>query len=203
MTLFPKLTYERRRILLLALLFALPVIAAYVLFLSGWRPSSTGNHGELVQPARPIDDAALTLLGGQSIRFSSLHGKWTFMAFSAAECLKPCESNLYKMRQVIAAQGKDADRVQSVFVVTDAKALDWLRYAIKDYPGMRVIVGPPAAVTALARQFTLPAGSPLDNLNRIYLVDPLGNFMMSYPADADPSGMRKDLTRLLRVSRIG
>jgi hypothetical protein len=49
----------------------------------------------------------------------------------------------------------------------------------------------------------LPAGSPLDNLNRVYLVDPLGNFMMSYPADADPTGMRKDLARLLRISQIG
>jgi hypothetical protein len=90
-----------------------------------------------------------------------------------------------------------------VLVVTDLKALDLLRYAVKDHPGMHVIVGPPEAVTELARQFTLPAGSPLDNLNRIYVVDPLGNFMMSYPADADPNGIRKDLARLLRASRIG
>jgi hypothetical protein len=68
---------------------------------------------------------------------------------------------------------------------------------------MRAVIGPPEAFDALAREFTLPAGSPLDNLNRIYLVDPLGNFMMSYPADADPTGMRKDLARLLRISQIG
>lgn len=189
--------------LLLAVLFAAPVIAAYALYLSGWRPSSTGNHGELVQPARPVADATFTLLDGKSIHFSELHGKWQLIAFGGAECLKPCERNLYKMRQVIEAQGNDADRLQSVFVVTDTKALDWLRYAIKDYPGTQVVIGPPEAVTELAHQFVLPAGSPLDNLNRIYLVDPLGNFMMSYPADADPSGIRQDLVRLLRVSRIG
>ena len=107
------------------------------------------------------------------------------------------------MRQVVAAQGENADRVQTVFIVTDPKTLDWLRDAMKDYPAMQVIVGPPDGVKKLVEQFTLPAGSPVDDLNRIYLVDPLGNFMMSYPGDADPSGLRKDLTRLLRVSRIG
>jgi cytochrome oxidase Cu insertion factor (SCO1/SenC/PrrC family) len=137
------------------------------------------------------------------MRFRELHGKWTLLTFSAAECLKPCERNLHNMRQVIAAQGDKAGRVQSVLVVTDSQALDLLRYAVKDYPGMHVIVGPPEAVAGLVLQFTLPAGSPPDNLNRIYVVDPLGNFMMSYPADADPNGIRKDLARLLRASRIG
>lgn len=194
---------SRRKILLLAALFTLPVIVAYALYFSGWRPAATGNHGELVQPVHPIADAALTRLDGGSMRFRELHGKWTLLTFSTAECLKPCERNLHNMRQVIAAQGDKAGRVQSVLVVTDLKALDLLRYAVKDYPGMRVIVGPPEAVAGLARQFTLPAGGPLDNLNRIYVVDPLGNFMMSYPADADPNGIRKDLARLLRASRIG
>ncbi len=193
----------RRKLLLLASLFLLPMLVAYALYYSGWRPEAVHPHGELVQPARPLADAALILLDGKPMRFSGLRGKWTLVTFSSAECLKPCERNLTKMRQVIAAQGKEAERVQSVLVVTDGKALDWLRYAIQDYPGMRVITGPADSVTALAREFTLPAGGPLDNLNRVYLVDPLGNFMMSYAADADPTGMRKDLARLLRISQIG
>lgn len=194
---------SRRKIVLLAALFALPVVVAYALYFSGWRPDATGNHGELVQPPRPIADAALTLLDGKPMRLHELHGKWTLITFSPAECLTPCTRNLYTLRQVIVAQGEKAHRVQGVLVVTDGGALDLLRFTMKDYPGVRAMLGPPQAVTALARQFTLPAGSPLDNLNRIYLVDPLGNFMMSYPADADPNGIRKDLARLLRASRIG
>jgi hypothetical protein len=125
------------------------------------------------------------------------------LTFSTAECLKPCERNLHNIRQIIAAQGNEAHRVRGALVVTDGKALDWLRYAIKDYPGLQVVIGPPPAVNSLAQQFVLPAGSPLDNLNRVYLVDPFGNFMMSYPADADPAGINKDIKRLLRVSQIG
>ncbi|MCR4346856.1 MAG: SCO family protein [Sulfuricaulis sp.] len=203
MTASVKRAAARRKILMLAALFALPVIVAYGLYFSGWRPAAFGNHGELVQPARPIVDAALTLLDGKTLHFRELRGKWTLIVFSPAECLSPCERNLVKMRQVMAAQGQNAERVQSLIVVTDAKARDWLKYAIKDYPGLRAVVGSSEAMEALARQFALSVGSPLDNLNRIYLVDPLGNFMMSYPADADGNGIRKDLARLLRVSRIG
>ena len=199
----PTQASSRRNILLLALMFALPVIVAYALYYGGWRPGSTGNYGELVQPARPLEDAALTTLDGKALRFSELHGKWTLIAFSAAPCLSPCERNLYKMRQVIAAQGENATRAQSVLVMTDGKALDRLRGAVREYPRTRVVIGPPDQVAGLVRQFALPAGSPLDNLNRVYLVDPLGNFVMSYPADADPNGMRKDLARLMKISQIG
>src|SRR3989344_1057299 len=161
MTPFINPSGARRKLLLLASLFALPMLVAYALYYSGWRPEAVHPFGELVQPAGPLADAALVLLDGKPIRFSELRGKRTLVTFSTAECLKPCERNLTKMRQVIAAQGKEAERVQSVLVVTDGKALDWLRYAILDYPGMRVVTGPPDSVTLLARQFTLPAGGPL------------------------------------------
>lgn len=193
----------RRKLLLLATLFALPMVVAYVLYFGGWRPAAFGNHGELVQPARALEDVALARLDGAAVHLGELRGRWALIAFSAAECLGPCERNLVKMRQVIAAQGKASKRIQSLLIVQDAKARDWLHYAVKDYPGMLTVVGPPEAVAALARQFALPAGSPLDNLNRIYVVDPLGNFMMSYAPDADANDIRKDLARLLRVSRIG
>ena len=193
----------RLKVILLAVLFFLPVVAATVLFKSGWRPQAQMNHGELVQPARPLTDVALTTLDGREIRVSQLGKKWTMLYFGPAECDAGCMQTIYKMRQVQAAQGKDADRVQYAFVVIDPRALDQLHDTVKDYPDMLVITGSADNIRLLARQFALPAGTPLDGLGRIYLTDPLGNFMMSYPADADPSDMRKDLARLLKVSKIG
>jgi cytochrome oxidase Cu insertion factor (SCO1/SenC/PrrC family) len=184
-------------------LFLVGLVVSSLLVETRVRMGATRNYGELVEPARPIDDVLLKDLAGIPIRFSALKDKWTLIYFGSAECLKPCTDNLYKMRQMTAAQGPDAVRVQRVFVVTDPTALDLLRYTLVEYPGTKVLLGAPDTVRELASQFALSAGSALQGLNRIYVVDPLGNFMMSYPADADPSRMNKDLRQLLRASRIG
>ncbi|MHB8455638.1 MAG: SCO family protein [Acidiferrobacterales bacterium] len=194
---------NRFKLLLVAALFFLPMISATLLYYGGWRPHTQVNHGDLVQPARPIQDVILQTLGGNALHFSDLHGKWLMVYFGSSSCETACVHNLYKMRQVQIAQGKDADRILRVFVVTDTLALNRLRTTLEDYPGMKVITGPAGAITSLAKQFELPVGSPLDAINRVYIVDPIGNLMMSYPPDADPSGMRKDLVRLLKVSQVG
>lgn len=199
---FPR-KHRRRTLLLLFAVFALPVVVAYALYFSGWRPETSSNYGELVQPPRPLPDLTLTTLDGGTLRLETLRGKWSLVIFTAAECLTPCERNLDKMRRVILAQGENAERVRPVFAVTDARAVDWLHYAIKDYPGTLVLTGPSPAMRALAAHFELVPGAAPEGLNRIYLVDPIGNFMMSWPADADANRLRKDLARLLRVSQMG
>lgn len=199
----PRPSAGKRKLLILALLFTLPAALALILYMSGWRPAATVNHGELVQPAQPIGDVTFDTLDGKRLKFSELNTKWALVYFGSAHCLARCEQDLYKMRQVHLAQGKQAERIERVFVVTDASALDLLRYTLKDHPGMIVLIGPPAAARRLAGQFSVPAGGALDGLDRIYLVDPLGNFMLHYPPDADASGMRKDLVRLLKVSQVG
>lgn len=193
----------RYTLVLLAIIAAAPVIFAYVLFYSDWRSDRAANYGELVQPPRILRDIELVDLSGKAFKLSSLRGKWLYVYFGPARCREPCQNNLYKTRQVITAQEKNMDRVQRLFVVTDSDALGELRDTVKDHPGLHVARPDAEALRSLARDFIVPAGSPLAGLERVYLVDPLGNLMMSYPADADPTGMRKDLARLLRASRVG
>jgi len=194
---------SRRVLMGLVVVFLLPVVTAQVLYMSGWRPESTGNTGELVLPPRPISDVALTTLDGGQIRFNDLRHKWTLAYFGPADCPRRCADNLYKMRQVHTLQGKHQDRLQRVFIVTGSQGLERLQGTLAGYPDLKTVTGPQAGIKELARQFVLPAGSPAAGLDRIYVVDPMGNLMMSYPADADPAGMRKDLARLLRVSQVG
>lgn len=194
---------NRLTLILIGLVVALPAVLSFILYTSGWRPSSSGNYGELVEPARTIKNLELETLDGGKLRISDLYKRWAFVYFVANGCGAACEHSLYKMRQVRLTQGENAARLQRVLVVADRVAIDKLRAQLSDYPGMVVITGPPENVRTLSEEFVLPAGTPLDGLGRIYLVDPLGRLMMSYPADADPSGMRKDLKRLLKVSRIG
>ncbi len=194
---------KRWQLVLIAAVFAAPMAAAYLLYYSGWRPDVGRAHGELVTPPRPVADVELTALDGKATRFGAFRQRWLLVYFGSGECTSACERALYQIRQVIAAQGRQADRLRGAMVVTDGRALDMLGYQIKDYPEVTVLTGLPVNVTRLAREFELPAGSALAGLHRIYVVDPLGNLMMSYPADADPSGMRKDLARLLRASQVG
>jgi cytochrome oxidase Cu insertion factor (SCO1/SenC/PrrC family) len=184
------------------LLFVLPVVAATLLYFAGWRPATSGNHGELIRPARQIEDLALQTLDGQPARFSALRGKWTMAYFGASSCPDACMKSLYAMRQVHTAQGKERDRVRRVFILAETNALGGLKAKLADYPGMYVWTGEKKALAELAQSFGMREGSAAEQPG-IYLVDPLGNLIMRYAPGTDPAGMLKDMTRLLKYSWVG
>jgi len=193
----------RRQLVLLFLLFVLPVAIAYMLYFGDWRPNQTRNYGELVVPPRPVGDMVLKGLDGKSQSLANFRGKWLLVYVGPASCPTVCLDNLYKMRQVRAAQAKDAPRLERLFIVTAPDDLATLPSRLRDHPGLQVLVSDASTLPVLSRLFALPSGAPPAELRRIYVIDPLGNFMMSYPADADPSRMRKDMVRLLQVSQVG
>ncbi|MFV1997168.1 MAG: SCO family protein [Acidiferrobacterales bacterium] len=195
-------TSNRIKILLVAVIFLAPITAATVLKLTGWRPAQTGNYGKLIQPARPLIDLQLRMLDGGRIAISDYQHTWLMVTFASGNCDDFCKSNIYKMRQVHAATGKNYKRVKRLLVFTDNTNGKIIKY-LEAYPDMTVVNGPASAIRDLASQLQTHDGTALDNLNRVYLIDPLGNFMMTYDRDADPGKMRKDLGRLLRVSHIG
>jgi cytochrome oxidase Cu insertion factor (SCO1/SenC/PrrC family) len=194
----------RTQLLLVALLFLLPVVLATYLYVSGWRPEGKSlQSGEMLQPARPLADATLMDAQGNPVQFSALRGKWVLVYFGRLPCAAACQNNLYKMQQVRLAQGRDAWRVQRVFISLDRADDAGVNTLTGQYPGLTVFRGEPAAIHALARDFQTRQGTALDNLERIYIVDPHGNLVLSYARDGDATGMRKDLARLLRLSQIG
>lgn len=199
----PGRTASRAKLVLLVIIFSAPLLIAYALYYGGWRPESLRVFGELLQPARPLADVTLRNAEGKPAALASLRGKWSLVTFAPGECAQPCRDNLYKMQQVVLAQGREAGRVQRAFIAFDAAGAQGLQATLRDYPGTLGFVADAAAREQLARQFALPHGTPLDNLHRVYLIDPLGNLVLSYGPDADPTGLRKDLARLLRVSQVG
>ncbi len=196
----------RSRVLLIAvgLVFLIPVVLAIALHSMDrpWRPSSTVNHGELVRPVRPLDAFTLRTLEGQPVGRDALLDLWTLVYIDTSGCDNICRRNLYKIRQVRLAQGAERSRVQRLFVLTDAGELESLKGALREHPGLNVVTGAPKALERFMAPFELP-GQTARRAQRVYLVDPLGNLMMSYPPDADPGGMVEDLERLLKYSRIG
>ena len=156
---------------------AAPVALAWAAWYFKLGTGSAGNYGELITPR---------LLSGPA--FQELRGKWVFVTFDAAACDAYCERKLYFMRQVRTAQGKDQGRVERLWVITDGGA-----------PRPEILAA--FAGTRISR--LRPEGFPGDPVDHIYLVDPLGNLMMRFPRDPDPSKMLKDLQRLLKYSQVG
>ena len=143
-------------------------------------PGAAGNYGALLPPRT----ASLAPL-------AALKGRWVLVQFDGGACGAWCERKLYIMRQIRRAQGKDMQRVERLWLITDA-------------------VQPRAELlAAIEGTLIAPAGAgadfPADGsvTDHIYLVDPLGNLMMRFPRDPDPSRMIKDLQRLLKVSGFG
>ena len=187
-------------LVILIALFALPEIIAVGLQTIKWRPKSTSNRGDLVQPPRAISSQNLQTLDNKTLKFSDLQKKWTAVYFADAECDAICTKNLYTMRQVQTALGKEQGRLQRVFVPMGDVSADKLQEKLKEYPGMTVIAGPKSNVVVLTQQFILPGANVVDN-QRIYLVDPMGNLMMTYRDN--PGGMLKDLQHLMKTSWAG
>ena len=171
----------RNKVLVVFLVCAAPFVLGTVAYLAGWSPGGASNYGELIPP-RPLAESA----------FAELRGKWVMVAFDAAACDANCEQKLYYMRNVRRAQGKDQDRVERLWLLTD-----------DGQPRAQLL----AAIegTRLARDAGTAARFPAvaAHADHIYVVDPLGNLMMRYPRDPDPSRMLKDLQRLLRLSQVG
>ena len=182
----------RLKMLLLLVVCAAPVIASYVTFYF-IKPEGRINYGELVD-VKPLPDAALTLLDGRPATLAEYRGKWLLLTLDGGVCAEACVKKLYNMRQVRTAQGKDRDRIERAWLITDDAPLSTM--TMREYDGTRMLRIRDAG---LLRAFPA-AGNPADH---IYLVDPLGNLVLRFPKAEDPAQMKKDLDRLLKYSRIG
>jgi len=194
----------RRQFLLLAALFFVPLALAFWLYYGpgNWRPGAAGtNKGDLIDPARPLPEADLPIAGGSPFRGELLRGKWSLVYVGNGYCDERCRKALYLTRQTRIALNKDADRVERVFMAIGNCCDD--TFLENEHPDLVVaIVGSPQAAALLAEFPTYDDG-PVESAGRIYVVDPLGNLLLSYSASAPDKALLTDLKKLLRLSHIG
>lgn len=157
------------------------------------------NHGELVHPARPLDGFELVDDKGRSIDQEDFLGKWSLLEIAGNPCVEDCMKNIYKMRQLRLAIGKDAYRVQRVVIA--AKDTD-MRKIMSDNPGTLLYRIVEKTQQMLDRFPGYVTGDISTIAGRIYIVDPLGNLMMRYPGNADPSDILEDMRHLLKAAWI-
>ena len=185
----------RRILALVVAICAAPVLASYFSYYV-LRPSGRTNYGSLIQPQRAMPaDAALPLvdLQGKAVLLSALKGQWLLVSVSSGDCKADCQQHLYLQRQLREVLGKDKDRLDRVWLINDQQGV-----AATLLPALRQSWVLRAPAPALAAWLQPAAGHALQD--HLYLVDPMGNWMMRFPAQLDPSRAKKDLERLMKAS---
>ena len=189
-------TSGRLRMLLVLAACAAPVIASYLAYYAV-QPSGRTNYGALIEPPRPWP-ADLQFVGadGAAVALASLQGQWLLLVVGPAVCEAACERRLFMQRQLRETLGRERERLDKVWLVTDgAQVRPELRRALEVAPATTLLRAPREA---LARWLEPAAGQALPD--HLYLVDPRGQWIMRMPADADPARVKRDLDRLLRAS---
>ena len=185
----------RWKMLAVLLVCAAPVIASYFTYYV-IRPEARRNFGDLIEPQRPMPPLSTQTLDGKAGDVSALKGQWLLLTVAGGACGEKCEKNLYFQRQLRESLGKEKGRLDRVWLVNDSTPVaSTLASALSGATVLRVDA-------AALSSWLEPAAA--QNLSaHMYVVDPLGNWMMRFPADLDASAAAKakrDLDRLLRAS---
>lgn len=196
-------TKSYKTLWIMLILFGLPYVAAWYFYFNqdDINFASQTNYGNLISPVKPVPNTNLKTIDNQEYNTSTLNGKWTIISISDSSCTKSCQDNLYKMRQIRKALGQDRYRIERLFLLTDTVNLQSFIKTLNDYEGTVVLINDDGH--SFDNFISTFEGNGKDIKDGIFIVDPLGNYMMSYPVDADATGILKDLTRLLKISKIG
>ncbi len=186
----------RWKMLAVVAVCAAPLIASYLTYYV-IKPQSRTNYGALIDPRQyPIPPLGSSALDGAPTKLEDYKGKWIMLQVDRGDCGEDCRKKLFTMRQLRLMQGKEMERVERVWLVTDKAPVETM--LLREYDGTDILR---ADAARLKSWLPVDAGTSVED--HIYLIDPLGNLMMRFPKDPDPNKMKKDIAKLLRASSIG
>ena len=193
-------TKNKVTIIALLAVFILPLVLSWFFYSYGDLSGGKKNHGNLIQPIRSLPD--VELFDSYENRDKKLFGKWNIVYLHNGPCQETCVDNLYKLRQIRLATSKYAHRLQRVLVLEQNTPGLYDQALTEEYKG-QLLLFRDSLPEGFVDQFILADETDPADKGRIYIIDPLGNLMMSYEADSDPIGIIEDLRLLIKVSRVG
>ncbi|GGC06940.1 cytochrome c oxidase subunit I [Oxalicibacterium flavum] len=186
----------RWKLLAILLVCASPIIFSYLAYYV-FKPEGRTNYGALIDPrAYPLPVLDTRTLDGRPETLDAYKGKWIMLLVAGGDCLSSCEKKLHDIRQLRLSQGKDMERIERVWLITDAQPIDTI--LIREFDGTHMLRADAERIAAW-----LPVEQDTTPADHIFMIDPLGNLMMRFPKDADPNRIKKDLNKLLKASSIG
>lgn len=175
---------SRRQLVMVAAVFLAPLMIAAAVGLSGWMPGTRGN-GQPIEPQRSFVDVPMTLEDGSAYDWRHADEPLlTLLALPGPDCAAKCRQQLAMIRNARVTLNRLMHRVRLVYVgerapVADALAVEWK-------------VG-----TDTAQRFAEFRPTTPDSLAAI-LVQSNGTALSLYPDGFDPSGLRKDMKKVVK-----
>ncbi|RFP10780.1 MULTISPECIES: redoxin domain-containing protein [unclassified Duganella] len=195
----------RWKLLLVLAVCAAPLVGSYLTYYVIKPKGGVTNFGALIDPRdHPIPAMASTTLDGKPATLENYKGKWIMLKVGPSDCKQDCQDQLFAMRQLRTMQGKEMERIERVWMITDDQPLDTLLMRVND--GTRMLRAPAAVID---KWLPLEQGAGDRVSDHVYLIDPLGNLMMRFPKGAVSSDtekvkkVHKDISKLLKASAIG
>jgi cytochrome oxidase Cu insertion factor (SCO1/SenC/PrrC family) len=168
-------------LLLIAGMFAAPLVIDLCLYYTGWQPARTTNHGELIQPVRDLRAVRFTRADGARFEWHHEDKIWRVLVAPPADCGAPCDQLADKLRRIWIGLGNNANSVQVLWV------------GVAPSKGFRTLI-PVSADSAFAAR--LPDTARVDAIP-VYVVDPTGYVILRYAPGFNPGDLRSDLAQLL------
>jgi protein SCO1 len=183
--------------------FAASLLVGLVIML--W---ALGGLRGVTAPAAIGGPFQLTDQAGQTVTDQNLKGKPTLIFFGFTHCPDVCPTSLFEISEVLKAMGKDADRVNALFVSVDPERDT--AAAMKDYlssfdPHLKGLTGNPEAVAKVlsayrvySKKVPLKDGDyTMDHTALVYLLDRDGRFVSPFNLKRTPAEAATDLKRYL------
>jgi hypothetical protein len=181
----------RLQLIALAVVFLGPLALAFWLYYGqNWSPPGQAVNGELISPPLELPNNPLRKDGGARLR-----DVWSLVIVAPGDCGDACLQALYETRQLRLALGRDRNRLQRVWIVESGEP-DY-DFVMAEHPNLLIVATSNSVGADLLSR--IDRRSEVD----IFLVDPLGNLIMRFPADLGMRAMHTDIMRLLKISQIG
>ena len=176
---------QRLQLLLVASLFAAPVLVGIVLVAAGWMPG-TRSYGLPILPQRNVASVPVHLDGGQPFEWRDRSFRWTLVALPGPDCEDRCMHALDMMHRARITLNQHADQLRLLYLGTPPQG-----------DQARMLLQPWSIAQTSSDAFDDLRPSRRDSVSAV-LVMPDGVALTHYPAGFDPDGLKKDLQKVIR-----
>jgi protein SCO1/2 len=184
-----------------AFLGGLVIFLGVILFATHYQ-GTAGGPSAIGGPFKLVDQ------NGKPITDKDMKGHPFLVFFGYTHCPDICPTTLFEMSEVIRALGKDADRINALFITVDPERDT--PAMMKDYlssfdPHLRGGTGDQKAIDAVEKAYRVYAKKvpaekgdySMDHTALVYLMDKQGRFVAPFKLDRKPEAAAADLRRYL------